>query len=184
MFAGHQGLNRVVFRGQVRGRLLEPGVYTIVAQSAVGSRRSPATVAVAIDARGVHPTAPVRWRNCDPAAGTAVASVAGNALHALGQRASDVAAAEVIAPSSPERAAEARPPAGLAWLQRLPTSPQLPVLLVVLVLVSFALLGIAAVEPGDTARFRIVRVITRHRGEIAWLGGALLLSMIVFHFLG
>lgn len=90
----------------------------------------------------------------------------------------------MIVPSTREGAAGKRPAAVFGWLQSLPPSPQLSALLVVLLLVSFGLLSIASVEPGDMVRFRSVRVIARHRGEIGWLGGALLASVIVFLFLG
>ena len=52
VLAGHRGLNKVAFRGRVRGRRLEPGIYTIVPQPAAGSRRLPKAVAVAIDGEG------------------------------------------------------------------------------------------------------------------------------------
>jgi hypothetical protein len=183
--AAHKGLNTVAFRGRVGGRLLPPGVYTIVPQPAVDARRFRKAVAVAIDARGVRPNAPVRWRNCDSVAGIAPSILTvGNALRALAPRASGTAAAEVIAPSLPQRPAGIPPAAGFGWLQSLPASPQLPTLLVVLIVVSFALLGIASIEPGNTLRFRSVRVVARHKAEIGWLGAALLASVIVFYFLG
>jgi hypothetical protein len=181
--AGHKGLNNVVFRGRVGGRLLPPGVYTIVPQLAGGSRRIPKAVAVAIDARGVRPTAPVRWRDCDSVAGASTATV-GGALHAVAPRASGIAAAKVVVPPSPpQQTAEKRPDAVFGWLQSIPASPQLSALLIALLLISFALLGVAAVEPGDMARYRSVRVIARHQAELGWLGAALLASVIVFYFL-
>jgi hypothetical protein len=180
--AGHKGLNKVAFRGRVGRKVLPRGVYTIVPQLAAGSRTSPKTVAVAIDARGIRPTAPVRWRNCEPVAGASTVT-AGTALPVRTQRASGIAAAEAIRPSSPQQTAEKRPDAVFGWLQSIPASPQLSTLLIALLLVSFALLGIAAVEPGDLSRYRSVRVLAQHQGEIAWLGAALLASVIVFFFL-
>jgi hypothetical protein len=183
VLAAHRGLNKVAFRGRVRGRLLGPGIYTIVPQPAAGSRRPPKAVAVAIDARGIRPTAPVRWRNCDPAATASAALTAGNALPALALRASGSAAAEVIAPAKRERAAEERPTAVFGSLPTFPPSPQLSALLLGLLAVSIALLSLASVEPGHTLRFRTVRVIARHQGQIAWLGGALLVSAILLFLL-
>jgi hypothetical protein len=69
------------------------------------------------------------------------------------------------------------------WLPGLPKSPQLSALLLALLAASLALLSIAAVEPGHTLRFRPVRMIARHQGQIAWLGGAILISAILLFFL-
>src|SRR4029453_19328012 len=87
VLAGHRGLNRIAFRGRVRGRLLGPGTYTIVPQPVAGSSRLGKAVAVAIDARGVRPPAPVRWRNCNSVGG----ATAGNALPASATRRSGLA---------------------------------------------------------------------------------------------
>jgi hypothetical protein len=184
VLAGHQGPNKVAFRGRVRGRLLRPGIYTIVPQPAAGSRRPPKTVAVAIDARGVRPTAPVRWRNCDPAAAAAspvllfTLLTGGKALPALALRASGVAATEAIAPAKRLTAAERRP-AVFGWFPNVRKSPQLSAFLLGLLVVSIALLSLAAVEPGHMVRFRTVRVIAYHRGQIAGLGGALLITALL-----
>lgn len=180
VLAGHRGLNKVAFRGRVRGRLLGPGIYTIVPQPAAGSRLLPKAVAVAIDARGIRPTAPVRWRNCDPA--TAAASSAVKGLSALELRPSGLAAAQAIAPAEP-RAAENRSSPVFGWLPTVPKSPQLSVFLLGLLAVSIALLSLASVEPGHTLRFRTVRVIAHHRWQIAGLGGALLISVILLFLL-
>lgn len=181
VLAGHRGVNKVAFRGRVHGRVLKPGTYTIVPQSAAGSRRLPRVVAVAIDARGIRPTAPVRWRNCEQA--SAAASSAVNGLPGLAMRPSGFAAAEAILPAKRERAAEKRPAAVFGWLPTLPESPQLSALLFTLLAVSIALLSLASVEPGHTLRFRPVRVIARHQGRIGWLGGALLVSAILLFLL-
>ena len=69
------------------------------------------------------------------------------------------------------------------WLPSVRKSPQLSALLLALLAVSIALLSLAAVEPGNTLRFRTMRVIVRHRGQIAWLGGALLFSAILLFLL-
>jgi hypothetical protein len=183
VLSGHRGLNKVAFRGRVRGRRLESGIYTIVPQPAAGSRRLPRAVAVAIDGRGIRPTAPVRWRNCDPAAAASSALTAGNALPALALRASGSAAAEAITPAKPARAAEKRLSPVFGWLPTVPKSPQLSVFLLGLLAISIALLSLASVEPGHTLRFRTMRVIARHQGQIAWLGGALLFSVILLFLL-
>jgi hypothetical protein len=182
VLAGHRGLNRLAFRGRVRGRLLGPGTYTIVPQPASGSSRHAKAVAVVIDARGIRPTAPVRWRNCDAAVATAAAS---HGLPASVTPRSGVAAAEALATETRGKAAEKRPSSASSWLA---TSGQksslLAALLLALLAVSIALLTIAWVEPGDTTmRFRAAGVIVLHRPEIARLGGAFLVSAVLLFLL-
>ena len=184
VLAGHRGLNKVAFRGRVHGKLLGPGTYTIVPQPAAGSRRLPKAVAVAIDARGIRPAAPVRWRNCYTAAAAASSALtAGNALPASALRASGSAAAEAIEPAKRDRTAEKHRATGFGWLPTVPESPQLSALLFTLLAVSIVLLSLASVEPGQTLRFRTVRTIARHQSQIGWLGGALLVSAILLFLL-
>ena len=94
-----------------------------------------------------------------------------------------VAAAETIAPAKRARAAKKRLLPVFGWLPNVPKSPQLSAFLLGLLAVSIALLSLAAVEPGHTVRFRTVRLIARHQGQIAWLGGALLISTILLFLL-
>jgi hypothetical protein len=183
VLAGHKGLNKVAFRGRVRGRRLASGIYTIVPQPAAGSRRLPRAVAVAIDGRGIRPTAPVRWRNCDPATAASSALTAGNALPALALRASGSAAAEATTAAKPARAAEKRPFPVFGSLPTFPPSPQLSALVFILLALSIVLLSLASVEQGHTLRFRTVRTIARHQVQIAWLGAALLISAMLLFFL-
>ncbi len=183
VLAGHRGLNRVAFRGRVRGRLLGPGTYTIVPQAASGSSRQAKAVAVVIDARGSRPTAPVRWPNCDAAVATD--ATAGDPLRASASPRTGVAAAEAFAPEKRDKAAGKRPAAASSWLVTSgESSSLLAALLLALLAVSLALLTIAWVEPGDTTmRFRAVQVILRHRLEIARLGGAGLVSAVLLFLL-
>ena len=182
VLAGHRGLNKVAFRGRVRGRLLGPGIYTIVPQPAAGSRRLPKAVAVAIDAARDPPDRSSALAELRPGA-AAAASSALEGLPTLQVRPSGIAAAETITPAKPTRAAEKRPTAVFGWLPTVPNSPQLSALLLGLLAVSIALLSLASVEPGHTLRFRTMRVIARHQGQIAWLGGALLVSVILLFLL-
>jgi hypothetical protein len=71
----------------------------------------------------------------------------------------------------------------MGWLPGFPKSPQFSGLLLALLAVSIALLSIAAIEPGDTLRFRTVRAVARHQAHIAVLGGTLLVSAILLFFL-
>jgi hypothetical protein len=185
VFAGHKGLNKLAFRGRVRGRLLGPGTYTIVPQPVTGSRQLPKAVAVAIDARGIRPTASVRWRNCDQAAAVPAATGA-DGLPASASRRSGVASVEAITPAHGEKAAEKLPAAAAGGLlPSVQTSSLLAALLLALLTVSLVLLSIASLEPSDTTmRFRAVQVIARHRAQIAMLGGALLASTGLLFLLG
>ena len=140
-------------------------------------------MAVVIDARGIRPTAPVRWRNCDAAVATV--ATASDALRASATPGSGVAAAEAFAPENRDKAAQERPSAESSWLATSGhKSSLLAALLLALLAVSVVLLTIAWVEPGDTTmRFRAVRVIVRHRPEIARLGGAALASAVLLFLL-
>jgi hypothetical protein len=162
--------------------MLRPGTYTIVPQPASGSSRQAKAVAVVIDARGIRPTAPVCWRNCDAAVATAAA---GDPLRASATSRAGVAAAEAFAPEKREKAAEKRPTAASSWLATSgENSSLLAALVLALLAVSLALLTVAWVEPGDTTmRFRAVQVILRHRPEIARLGGAGLVSAVLLFLL-
>jgi hypothetical protein len=180
VLAGQKGLNKVAFRGRVRGRRLEPGVYTIVPQIVAGSRRLPRAVAVAVDERGIRPTAPVRWRNCYTAAvAPSFVLPPGNAFSASALRASGIAAAEAITSATRKRTAEENPFPVFGLLPSIPKSPQLSALLLGLLAASIALLSLASVEPGHMLRFQTVRVLASHRGQIACLGGALLVIAIL-----
>jgi hypothetical protein len=183
VLAGHKGLNKVAFRGRVRGRRLGPGIYTIVPQPAAGSRRLPRAVAVAINGRGIRPTAPVRWRNCDPAAAASPALTAGNARPAMALRAASIAGAEARVPAERKKAAERGFFPVFGWLPSVPNSPQLSAVLFTLLALSIVLLSLASVEPGHTLRFRTMRTLARHQVQIGWLGAALLISAMLLFFL-
>ena len=111
------------------------------------------------------------------------AFTAGDALPGLALRAAGIAAGEAIVPARREEAAEKRLSPVFGWLPTISKSPQLPVLLLGLLAISIALLSLASVEPGHTLRFRTMRVIARHQVQIAWLGGALLISAILLFLL-
>jgi len=180
VLAGHQGLNKVAFRGRVRGRLLKPGTYTIVPQPAAGSRRLPKAVAVAIDAQGIHPTARVRWRNCDSMDDDAIsADTTGQLLPPLALRAAGLAGAERIAPAKNNGTSGKLPAIVSGWLPTVIQSPQLSALVLTLLALSMGLLVIASIEPGHLLRYHSVRVFSRHRAGIAWFGGALFVSAIL-----
>ena len=89
----------------------------------------------------------------------------------------------MIGPAKYERAAEKRPAAAFVWLPSVTKNSQRSTLLLALLGLAFALLSIAAVEPGPALRLRTVRVIARHQVQIGWLGGALLVSTILLFFL-
>jgi hypothetical protein len=188
VLAGHRGLNRFAFRGRVRGRLLRPGTYTIVPQPVAHARQQPKALAVEIDARGIRPTAPVRWRNCGRAA-YVPAPIVGAALPvsepSRADVASDVAAAETTTSAQGDRPAAKRLAAGPSGL--LPSvrrSSLLTALLIAQLTFSLALLALASLGSGEvTARLRPGQVIVRHRTQIAFIGGALLVGTAVLFLL-
>jgi hypothetical protein len=170
----------VAFRGRVHGKLLEPGTYTIVPQAAAASNRPPRAVTVAIDVRGVRPIAPVRWQNCQStAAALSSASTDDNGTPALTPRPSGVAAAETTERATNNGVAGKDRVTAFGWLPTIRKSPSLSALFLALLAVSVALLITASVEPGDMRRHRTVRVIARHQEQMAWLGGALLVTTIL-----
>ena len=180
---GHRGLNTVTFRGRVDGKSLGAGIYTIVPEAADNSRGLPNVVAVAIDARGIRPTSPVRWRYCKRStAGTVLPDTADKPGLANALQVSGVAAAGARQPAERAGATDDHPYLGYGWLPTLPTSAGLSAVLTALIAVSMALLGVAAVEPGRMLRFRTMRVIARHQAHMAWLGGGLLISAILLYF--
>jgi hypothetical protein len=174
-------MNEVAFRGRVRGRLLESGVYTIVRQPAVRSSQRPKTVAVSIDARGIRPAAAVRWHDCNQVVATSPPSLsASNAHRVSALRASGIAPAEVIPPAK-SQGVERLPIVG--WMTTIGGSSELSALLLTLLAISAASLCIAAFEPGYMVRYRPVRVIAHHRRQIACFGGVTLFCAIVVYAL-
>jgi hypothetical protein len=164
--------------------LLRPGTYTIVPQSVAGSSRLPKVVVFAIDARGIRPSAPVRWRNCEQAAIVplsrlvGVGPVAGDTLPDSTSRRSDVAAAESASPAQRDRPAEkGLAVAGSGLLPRVQESSLLTALLIAQLAVALALLAAASLgSNGATMRFRSGQAVARHRPQIAAVGGALLVG--------
>jgi hypothetical protein len=173
--AGHSGLNSVPFRGRIRGRLLRDGIYAIVPQAtARAARLRGPRVAIVIDARGVHPAAPVPSGNCRSATETApllsvtprYAGVAG----AIATERATPADTPARADSSMDKSKESQ-----AWILPGAGKPWLIIAFTLSLLASLTLLGLAAVEPSYTAtRFRLVRVLEAHRGQVAFSGAAFL----------
>jgi hypothetical protein len=188
VLAGHRGPNKLTFRGRVRGRLLGPGTYTIVPQPAAHARRLPKALAVRIDARGVRPNAPVRWRNCGPAAAVP-ARTTGDVVPDVRPSGaggdSDVAAAETTMTAQDDKPAAKRLAAGAGGL--LPSvqkSSLLAALLLAQLAFSLALLTVASLGPrGVTMRFPAGQVVARHWPQIAFVGGALLIGTGVLFLL-
>jgi hypothetical protein len=185
--AGHPGLNSVRFAGRVRGRLLRAGLYTIVPQPTAGATRLPGPrVAVAIDARGVHPAERVPLRNCRPAA-RAMPLIPATSLLPGAPRHAGVKAAIVTEPPAPgdrpvdsasresKASASVSPGVGKSWLI---------ITGLLTLLASVTLLGLAAAEPRYAAtRFHLVRVLDDHREHVAFIGAAFLAAAAVLFML-
>jgi hypothetical protein len=171
--AGHAGLNSVPFRGRIRGRPLRYGIYTIVPQATTrAARLRGPRVAIMIDARGVHPAAPMPSGNCRSATKAAP-------LLSLTPRDAGVAGAIATERATPAHTPAARgdssldkPKESQVWI--LPSAGKLW-LIIAFTLASLTLLGLAAVEPSYTAtRFHLIRVLETHRAEVALSGGMFL----------
>jgi hypothetical protein len=176
--AGHAGLNKVAFRGRIRGRLLPAGIYTIVPQATArsASLKGP-RVAIMIDARGVHPTARMPWENCRSATkaeGLPSFTLIPSITPRFGGVKGAIATEPAVDASAPEiQAGDSLEGLGISSL----------IFAVLLSLVVITLLGLAAVElPYTATRFRVVRMLATHRGEVA-LTGAGLLGATAFLFL-
>ena len=182
--AGHAGLNRVPFRGRIRGRLLRSGIYTIVPQSIARAGRPPGPrVAIVIDARGVHPAAPVPW-NCRSA-------TKAEPLLPLTPRYAGVAGAIATEPATPADTSATHADTSVdksrkSGAQILPSvgNPWLTIGVLLPLLASVALLGLAGVESTYAAtRFRLVRVVDDRREQIGYIGAALFAGAAVLFLL-
>jgi hypothetical protein len=178
---GHAGLNKVPFRGRIRGRLLHPGVYTIVPQAAAraASLRGP-RVAILIDARGVHPASQVPWESCS-ATKTLVTNP--RPLLPLAPRHAGVAGAIRMEPATPADTPATRADKSVDKPRRgfnaqfLPTGGETwrTFTILMFLLASTTLLALAALEPlYALGRFRLVRALDAHRGQVAFSGAAFL----------
>ena len=185
--AGHAGLNKVAFRGRIRDRLLPAGIYTIVPQATArsASLKGP-RVAIMIDARGVHPTARMPWENCRSATTaerlpsvTPILPLTLPLTPRFGGVEGVIATEPVTPVDEPARLSRELP----AWIVRDAGITWLIVAVMLSLLASVTLLGLAAVDlPYRATRFRLVRVLEAHRGEVA-LTGAGLLGATAFLFL-
>jgi hypothetical protein len=183
--AGHTGVNRMRFRGRIRGRLLPAGVYTLVTQATAGAGRlSGPRVTVAIDARGVRPVRRVPWRNCrsatKPEPFTAIGPVPSVTPRQAGVKAAIVTSPALPAVGSVDRpsrqsSASISPGTGKPWLI---------IAILLALLASVTLLGLAVVEPRYAAtRFWLVRVLDDHRERVALIGAACLVAAGVLFLL-
>jgi hypothetical protein len=189
--AGHAGLNKVPFRGRIRGRLLPSGIYTIVPQTIARAGRPPGPrVTIVIDAHGVHPAAPVPW-NCRSA-------TTAEPLLPVTPRHAGVAGAIATEPAPPADtpATPADTPATRAdtsvdksrksGARIFPSvgKPWLIMALLLSLLASVTLLGLAAVESTYAAtRFRLVRVLDDRREQVGYIGAALFAGAAVLFLL-
>jgi hypothetical protein len=190
--AGHAGLNKLPFRGRIRGRLLRAGIYTIVPQTIARVGRPPGPrVAIMIDARGVHLAAPAPWENCRSATRSELLVSVAPVLP-IAPRFGGVAGAIATEPATPADTQATRADRSVdtsrefkAWI--LPSAGRnwLTVAVLMSLLASVTLLGLAAVEPlYARMRFPLVRAIDAHRGQVAFSGATLLAAAGVLLLVG
>jgi hypothetical protein len=181
--AGHAGLNKVPFRGRIRGRLLHPGIYTVVPQATAraASLRGP-HVAILIDARGVHSDARVPWlQSCRSATKNDLllseTPVLPNTPRFGGVAGATRTEPATLAEKPPIQAdgSVGKPREFNAWI--LPSGGETWRILAILMflLASTMLLALAALEPlYALGRFRLVRTLDAHRRQVALSGVAFL----------
>jgi hypothetical protein len=137
---------------------------------------------VAIDKRGIRPKATLPPRDCRTAFALALQAARTSILRSGG-----VAGAAAVLPARlrPASKAAERPSESSGTIfSSVGESRLLVAVLLALLVVAAVLLGLASVEPGWAAvRFRAVRVVERHRPEIAASGFILLAATAVLFFL-
>jgi hypothetical protein len=185
--AAHRGLNRILFRGRVQRHQLDPGLYRLVPKAQSEAVDSLPTVGIIVDRRGVRPSKPAAWRDCDHAApgilselapsppGTGVAGVA-------------VLKPPSLKPSSlPSLHTKAQPnPTSHAGAFVLGVDGNLVryAFLLGLLSLSLVLISVARLPTSELiARYQATRAIARHRDEIALLGVGLLCGAALLFFL-
>jgi len=186
---GHTGLNRVRFAGRVRGQQLGAGTYRITARTAAG-RAVQRVLIVVVD--GPAPTraelVALRSSNvCSATRGTA--STASSSSGAL----SGTEPEQVQRPFSPKEQPSALGPStgassgasgGVLASTVERTARAIRPVLVVLLALSILLLGLAALPQVAVPDPRFNDVLARHRLEIAGVGTAALLAVVITFLLG
>src|SRR5439155_10961330 len=180
---GHAGLNKVVFRGRVRGRTLPSGTYRISARRRGGAAVLRVTVVI-VESGVPSPTelaAAKRSNVCGVRAALASSRVSGNAA----------AAAPEQPRKNPPQATQresASPTGGVAGTTRTHASPFTPSevskhvtnpLVIAALAAAVLLLGLAALPKEAIPDPRLTDALTRHRVEVALAGAAALATAAV-----
>jgi hypothetical protein len=181
---GHAGLNRIRFPGRASRLQLEPGTYRITARTRAGRVVRRVTI-VAVD--GGAPTrdqiATARTSNVCSAAGRLAAAENGSArAHLLNYPQRSFAPAHPSA-SGPSAGRNTHSGAVLAASVEKAARAIRP-LLVALLSVAIALFGIASLPPEALPESRANKAIVRHREEIAGLGAAAFVAVVIAFLLG
>jgi hypothetical protein len=185
VIAGHRGVNKVLFRGRVRGHLLRWGVYKIVPSRKGLGPRSLRPFGIVVDARGVHPAARVPDERCgaqakagpavrteSPTSGNSAGIGRGGVAAEMATKRGVLASVHSADPLA-ERHGRNAPIVGFASGK----DSALTVLLLLFVIVSVMLIWLSAVEPGyATTRFRVVRALAAHREQVAVFGALSLVA--------
>lgn len=194
--AGHRGLNSVRFTGRIQGRELPAGVYTIVPQpTAIASHFGNPNVAIAIDARGTHPTKQAPPRRCQSST-SALAHIPPHLLLPGWPRHGEVKAATATEPATAAdtlgtRATQLIDPresrsSVTANIVKLWTDgrPWSDIAVVLTLLGSLTLLLLSRVRPGGAAmRFTLARVFDERRDRVAALGCGFIVAAIILFLL-
>ncbi len=181
---GHAGLNRIRFPGPASRLQLEPGTYRITARTRAGRVVRRVTI-IAVD--GGAPTrdqiAAARASNVCSAAGRFAAAGSGSTVASLLSYPQRSFAPAHPSASGPSAGRNAHSGAVLAASVEMASRAIRPIL-VALLSVAIVLLGIASLPPVATPESRANKVIAKHRAEIAGLGAAAFVAVVIAFLFG
>jgi hypothetical protein len=182
--AGRAGLNRVLFRGVVRGRRLTPGTYRISIRSP-GGRVVRRVILVVVDGSAPTPDELRALRTSD------VCPVGASAASASLTSSSAILSDDAAEPSPPQKLRQQPAAAGLApghgpnlhsgvlGSSAQQTARALQPALIALLAVAILLLGAASLPREAVPGPRVHDALARHRIELAGLGAAALVAVAV-----
>lgn len=194
--AGRAGVNRVRFRGRLRGRTLPPGTYRIRARAVPGRRvlvetrlmiftRTPLRAELAT-ARASNACSSAQTRADGVSATAGSARKGSSAGGAPGRSVLRVHGPEGSRTASEDRARDrGRPIAvlGARFSRAADAVKEIPPILYVLLGLAIALLGLASLPIRYVPNARIAALLAYRRQSVALAGTATLISVTVFYAL-
>ena len=182
---GHAGVNRVVFRGRVRGRALPLGTYRVTGRA---GRRRLVAVTILVAAHRPTPRALAAARAANACAAVLVS--APPPVEARGPVGGPPTASSAPGKSSSSRSAPAAsvPPVGdVLGAQFSKTASGVDpthFMLLAAAALAILLLGLAAVPPTALADARLATLVEERRTELALAGAMTLLAAVLVYLAG